>query len=85
MVRLPPLLLPALIAVALTVVCHHDEHHHDDKPTLRVTTPVRRTVELPQEHVAQVRAIQHIEVRALEGGYLEGVSCRSPPSAASHR
>ncbi len=35
-----------------------------------VTTPLRDDVELTHEYVAQVRAIQHIEVRAQERGYL---------------
>jgi len=35
-----------------------------------VTTPLRQDAELTHEYVAQVQAIQHIEVRAQERGYL---------------
>jgi len=66
------LLSAACAALALTA-CHHEEHAHEAPPSLPVTTPVRHTTELTREYVGQVRAIQHIEVRALERGYLEGV------------
>ena len=36
-----------------------------------VTHPLQTDTEMTREDVAQVRAFQHIEVRALEGGYLE--------------
>ena len=35
-----------------------------------VTTPLRKDVELTREYVAQVNAIQHIELRNQERGYL---------------
>lgn len=38
-----------------------------------VTSPLRKDAELPRDYVCQIRAIQHIEVRALERGYLEEV------------
>lgn len=52
--------------------CHH-EHHEEEKPKFLVTSPIRKSTELTREYVAQVRAIQHIEVRALERGYLQGI------------
>jgi membrane fusion protein (multidrug efflux system) len=53
--------------------CHrkHNETHEIGK--LLVTNPHRTDVELTRDYVAQVRAIQHIELRALERGYLQGV------------
>lgn len=66
-------LLVALVVCGGITGCHHEEHHHEEQPKLKVTTPVRRSTEITQEYVAQVHAIQHIEVRALERGYLEGV------------
>ncbi len=63
----------ALCAASALPACHDEEHEHAPPPTLPVTTPVLHTTELTREYVGQIRAIQHIEVRALERGYLEGV------------
>ncbi|MBL9039272.1 MAG: efflux RND transporter periplasmic adaptor subunit [Archangium sp.] len=62
----------ALGALALTG-CAHESHEAEEKGKLAVTTPLRKSTELTREYVAQVRAIQHIEVRALERGYLQGI------------
>ncbi|MCU0695919.1 MAG: efflux RND transporter periplasmic adaptor subunit [Myxococcaceae bacterium] len=62
-----------MLAMLGVAGCHHAEVHHDEVVRVPVTTPLRRTVELTSEYVAQLRAIQHIEVRALERGYLQGV------------
>ena len=50
---------------------HHVEHHED--PTYLVTSPLEQDTELQKDYVAQIRAIQHIELRALERGYLQGI------------
>ena len=62
----------ALAALA-TAGCHQEHPHTEAPPKLLVTTPQRRATELTREYVAQVRAHQHIEVRALERGYLQGI------------
>jgi membrane fusion protein (multidrug efflux system) len=38
-----------------------------------VTTPLRKDTVVPREYVCQIRAIQHIDLRALESGYLDRV------------
>ncbi|MEQ8788357.1 MAG: efflux RND transporter periplasmic adaptor subunit [Pirellulaceae bacterium] len=38
-----------------------------------VTSPVRKDVVSTQQYVCQIHSCQHIEVRALEGGYLEEI------------
>lgn len=53
--------------------CKHEEHAVEEKLKLAVTSPLRKSTELTREYVAQVRASQHIEVRALERGYLQGI------------
>lgn len=62
----------ALLALA-AAGCHHEQHAHEEKPKLAVTTPLRKDTELTREYVAQVRGIQHIELRALEKGYLQAI------------
>lgn len=74
MTSLRVLLSVAAAAAAFTLsACGGDAHAAEERTTLPVTTPMRQDVELTHEYVGQVRAIQHIELRALERGYLEGV------------
>ncbi|MBI1313170.1 efflux RND transporter periplasmic adaptor subunit [bacterium] len=47
----------------------HHEGHHEHR--ILVTSPVRKDVTSTQQYVCQIHSCQHIEVRALEGGYLE--------------
>ena len=66
------MLIAGLLAL-VTMACHPKHHAHEEKGKYLVTTPMRKDTELTQEYVAQIRAIQHIELRALERGYLQGV------------
>lgn len=56
---------------------HSDEggHHEGGHPQHKivVTSPVRKAVVSTQTYVCQIRSCKHIEVRALEGGYLEEI------------
>jgi membrane fusion protein, multidrug efflux system len=67
--------LAALFVVALftTTSCHHKHHEGEEEGKYLVTSPLRKDTELTKEYVAQIRAIQHIELRALEKGYVQGV------------
>ena len=60
-----------LVAVVTLVGCHHAAKEHEELPKLQVTSPLRKDTELTREYVAQIRAKQHIELRALEKGYLQ--------------
>lgn len=62
----------ALLAGLLVTGCHHAEEAHE-KLKVSVTTPLRKSTELNRDYVGQIRAIQHIELRALERGYLQGI------------
>ncbi|MBL9102953.1 MAG: efflux RND transporter periplasmic adaptor subunit [Myxococcales bacterium] len=68
---------PGLFALCLALIClfacQPHPHKHEEAGVFAVTTPLRKDVELTREYVAQVRAIQHIEVRAQERGYLTGI------------
>nr|WP_187270923.1 efflux RND transporter periplasmic adaptor subunit [Neolewinella aurantiaca] len=52
---------------------HHTESHHNATPTLAVTTPLIRDTTVLKEYVAQIHASRHIELRALERGYLQHI------------
>lgn len=48
---------------------HHGGHEH----TIVVTSPIKKDVVSTQPYVCQIRSCQHIEVKALEGGYLKEI------------
>lgn len=50
---------------------HAESIHPEHK--IVVTSPIRRNVVTTQQYVCQIHSCQHIEVRALEGGYLEAI------------
>lgn len=64
-----------MVVVVVTALtgCHHKSHEAEEAKKFRVTTPLKKSTELTRDYVAQIRAIQHIEVRALERGYLQGI------------
>lgn len=53
--------------------CHHEEEHHEAETTFQVTTPFKTDTTIKSEYVCQIHSIQHIELRALEKGYLEKI------------
>lgn len=63
----------ATLAFGLLMGCQEHEAHHEEPPSFQVTTAVRQDTELVHEYVCQIRAIRHIEVRALESGYLREI------------
>jgi len=65
------LLIP--IAIWLTAACKHSEHKQEETSTYIVTAPVQTDTTINQEFVCQIRSVQHIELRALEKGYLQNV------------
>lgn len=50
---------------------HEEGGHHAHK--IVVTSPVRKSVISTQPYVCQIHSCKHIEVRALEGGYLQEI------------
>lgn len=64
----------SLIAFVITTGCesHKKEHEHKETKFL-VTKPVLKDTITIREYVCQIKSIQHIELRALEKGYLESI------------
>lgn len=48
-------------------------HHGHGKAELLVSRPLQRDTEIVQDYVAQIHAVQHIELRAMERGYLQDI------------
>jgi len=53
--------------------CKHQEEKKEEIVTLVVTNPIMKDTLLYEEYVCQIKAIQHIELRALEKGYLQKI------------
>jgi membrane fusion protein, multidrug efflux system len=63
----------ALLLLAGCEATAAEHHEPKEKASYLVTSPLRKDTEITKEYVSQIRAIQHIEVRALERGYLQGI------------
>lgn len=67
-------LLTCFVSGALALsACDRPPERHEEPGTFRVTHPLRRDADLSRQYVAQVRASQHIELRAFEHGYLKEI------------
>lgn len=65
-----------ILASALALVfsaCSHKKEKKEEETTIVVTNPVVKDTTLYEEYVCQIKAIQHIELRALEKGYLQKI------------
>ncbi|MCB9073344.1 MAG: efflux RND transporter periplasmic adaptor subunit [Bdellovibrionaceae bacterium] len=61
----------SILLLCGAVGCESEKHKESTK--LMVTSPWKTTVTVNREYVAQIRAIQHIEIRAIERGYLQKI------------
>ncbi|MDC8830517.1 efflux RND transporter periplasmic adaptor subunit [Alteromonas gilva] len=65
-------LLAVSMLTAMLGGCGHQEHEtHHAILQFDVTHPVRQDTTLVKEYVSQIHAIQHIEIKAMEKGYLQ--------------
>lgn len=64
-----------LVCLLLLAGCHQTEQEHAQHalPALLVTQPIRKDIDIIKEYVAQIHAYRHIELRALERGYLQDI------------
>lgn len=71
------LYIRSVIFITLCLVglssCRKDEPAHEETTKFVVTSPLRTDTSRVREYVCQIHAIQHIELRALERGYLEKI------------
>lgn len=58
----------------LMIACTRNEHEeHEEMPKFEATTAFREDITITKEYVCQIRGIRHIEIRALERGYLQNI------------
>lgn len=50
-----------------------ENEHHEEKINYAVTSPLKKDTTLLKDYVCQLHSIQHIELRALERGYLQKI------------
>ncbi|SFH55684.1 efflux RND transporter periplasmic adaptor subunit [Planctomicrobium piriforme] len=63
----------ALTALAFPGCSKHKEEHHVEQHKIVATTPQSQNVTLTQQYVCQIHSQRHIQIRALERGYLEAI------------
>lgn len=61
------------IALFFLASCNHHEEEKEEKTEFLVTNPIKMDTTISKEYVCQIKAIQHIEIRALEKGYIQKV------------
>ncbi|MDE0561671.1 efflux RND transporter periplasmic adaptor subunit [Algoriphagus sp. NF] len=67
------LLFLAVGCAFLISSCGASHTTHEEAGTFKVSQPIQQDTVLIKEYVSQIRAIQHIELRALEKGYLQKI------------
>src|SRR5262249_52350585 len=63
----------ALISLSLPACQMHKEQAHGEHQRIVVTSPQARYVTLTQQYVCQIHSQRHINVRALQDGYLQEI------------
>ncbi|TGE27498.1 efflux RND transporter periplasmic adaptor subunit [Hymenobacter metallicola] len=56
-----------------TTSCSKKEEEKEEKVKFLVTSPLQKDTTITKDYVAQIHSIQHIELRALEKGYLQKI------------
>jgi membrane fusion protein (multidrug efflux system) len=56
-----------------TTGCHSEKEEKEEEIKFLVTSPLKRDTTATREYVCQIHSIQHIEMRALEKGYLQNI------------
>lgn len=67
------MLIMGLCATLLNVGCNAIKEEKEEDVKFLVTSPLLKDTSVLREYVSQIHAIQHIELRALEKGYLEKI------------
>lgn len=75
----PRLLGKTIVAVSAIFLglslnsCHSKHEENVEQTRFLVTSPLKKDTVITRNYVCQIRSIQHIEMRALERGYLQNI------------
>jgi len=67
------LMVISLCAILFATSCESKKEEKEEEVNYLVTSPLQRDTIVTKEYVAQIHAISHIELRALEKGYLQKI------------
>ncbi|MFA7445222.1 MAG: efflux RND transporter periplasmic adaptor subunit [Flavobacteriaceae bacterium] len=67
------LMVLGLAAILCNTSCQSEKKEKHEKATFLVTNPVATDTLVHKDYVCQIHSINHIEVRALEKGYLQNI------------
>ena len=65
--------LVSLFVIIAFTSCNSKKEEKEALSKLLVTSPLQKDTTILKDYVAQIQAIQHIEIRALEKGYLQKI------------
>ena len=54
--------------------CESKKHKKEEETKYLVSSPMRKDTSITKDYVCQIHSIRHIELRAMEKGYLKDVS-----------
>jgi membrane fusion protein (multidrug efflux system) len=67
------LLITGICVVICILGCGSHNEKKEENTKFLVTSPLKKDTTVTRDYVCQIRSIQHIELRALEKGYLEKI------------
>ncbi|MBN7812564.1 efflux RND transporter periplasmic adaptor subunit [Algoriphagus sp. H41] len=67
------LLSVGVAALLFHTSCESKHAEHEEDATFQVTNPIQKDTVVFRDYVSQIRSSQHIELRALEKGYLQNI------------
>lgn len=67
-----PMIVGLCVITGLTS-CNHKKESHKEETQFLVTSPIVKDTSITKDYVAQIHSIRHIELRALEKGYLKEI------------
>ena len=66
-------MLLSLGSALLLASCGHKEEHKEEKTAFLATNPIIKDTVVTKDYVSQIQSFRHIELRALEKGYLQKI------------
>ncbi|MGZ3900321.1 MAG: efflux RND transporter periplasmic adaptor subunit, partial [Bacteroidia bacterium] len=67
------LMFMSLCALMSGAGCGHQKEEEEEEVKFLVTSPLKRDTTVARDYVCQIHAIQHIELRSRERGYLQEI------------
>jgi len=61
------------VTILLFSSCETKKEKHEESSTFLVTHPIKKDTSTTKDYVSQIHSIRHIELRALEKGYLKNI------------